>query len=34
MKIVPVGTELFHTSGQAERYDETNIRFSQFLESL
>jgi hypothetical protein len=33
MKIVSLGTELLHTSGQAEKYDEANSRISQFFES-
>jgi len=35
MKILAVGTELFHVDGridrQADRKDETNARFSQFF---
>jgi len=30
MKIRPVGAELFHADGRAERPDEANSRFSQF----
>ena len=33
MKIRPVGTELFHADGQADKYDEANTRFLQFSES-
>ena len=36
MKILPVKAELFHADGRADiranRYDETNGRFSQFRE--
>jgi hypothetical protein len=32
MKIYPVGTEMFHVGGWADRLDETNSRFSQFCE--
>jgi hypothetical protein len=30
-RIRPVGAELFHADGQADRQDEANSRFSQFL---
>jgi hypothetical protein len=37
MKIRPLGAELFHAEGRADRqadgYDEANSRFSQFCES-
>jgi hypothetical protein len=32
MKIRPVGADLFHANGQADRRDETNSRLSQFCE--
>ena len=32
MKIRPVGAELFHADGQADRHDEANSRLSQFCE--
>ena len=32
MKIEPVGAELFHTDGQADRHDEANGPFSQIRE--
>jgi hypothetical protein len=32
MKIRPVGAELFHAGGRADRHDEANSRFSQFCE--
>ena len=34
MKILPVGSQLFHADGQMDRYDETNSCFSQFCESV
>jgi hypothetical protein len=34
MKIRPVGAELLHVEGQADRRDEANSRFSQFFESV
>jgi hypothetical protein len=33
MKIRTVGTELFHSDGQTDRYNEANSRFSKFCES-
>ena len=33
MKILPVGTEMFHAERGMDRYDEANSRFSQFCES-
>jgi len=32
MKILPVGTEIFHADGRTDRHDETYSRFSQFCE--
>jgi hypothetical protein len=32
MKILPVGTELFHAGRQTDRSNEFNSRFSQFCE--
>ena len=32
MKIRPVGADLFHADGQADRHDETNSRAWQFCE--
>jgi hypothetical protein len=34
MTIPPVGTELSHVSGQADRHDEASSNFSQFCENL
>ena len=31
-KIRPVGAELFHADGQADRHDEANARFTEFCE--
>jgi len=33
MKIRPLGPELLHADGQADRRDECNSRFSQFCNS-
>jgi hypothetical protein len=33
MKLLPVGAELFHSDGRADRRDEANSRFAQFCES-
>jgi hypothetical protein len=32
LKILSVGAELLHADGQTDRYEEANIRFSQFCE--
>jgi hypothetical protein len=32
MKFRPVGAELFHADGPADRHDEASSRFSQFCE--
>jgi len=32
MKIRPMGAELFHVDRRTERHDESNSRFSRFLE--
>jgi len=34
MKILPVGTELFHADGQTDRHNEINSRYSQFCKSV
>ena len=33
MKIRPVGAELFHADGRADRHEEANSRFSPFCET-
>ena len=33
MKILPVGTQLFHSDGRADRQDEAKGHFSQFRKS-
>jgi len=33
MKILQVGSQLFHVDGQTDKHDEAYSRFSQFYES-
>jgi len=33
MKILQVGTQLFHVDGQTDKHDKANSRFSKFYES-